>query len=108
LRGHELEILSFTRVVIANPLASEKLMTIHIEILTKADCCLCDDAKAIVERVLPDYPATLTLIDIESDPVVFETYKERIPVVRINGEESFVYKAHEITLRKKLDKLMEL
>jgi hypothetical protein len=29
-------------------------------------------------------------------------------LVRINGEESFVYKAHEITLRKKLDKIMEL
>ena len=82
-------------------------MTINIEILTKKDCCLCGDAKAIVERVLPDYPATLILTDIESDPALFESYKERIPVVRINGEESFVYKAHEITLRKKLDKIME-
>lgn len=81
-------------------------MTIHIEILTKKDCCLCDDAKAIVERVLPDYPATLTLTDIESDSVLFESYKERIPVVRINGEESFVYKTHETTLRNKLDKLI--
>jgi len=83
-------------------------MTINIEILTKKDCCLCDDAKAIVERVLPDYHATLTLTltDIESDPVLFESYKKRIPVVRINGEESFVYKTHETTLRKKLDKLV--
>ena len=83
-------------------------MTINIEILTKKDCCLCDDAREIVKRVLPDYPANLILTDIESDPVLYETFKERIPVVRINGEESFVYKAHEITLRKKLDKLMEL
>ena len=56
--------------------------------------------------MLPDYPATLTLTDIESDPALFASYKERIPVVRINGEESFVYKAHETTLRKKLDKLI--
>ena len=83
-------------------------MTINIEILTKKDCCLCDDAKEIVERVITEYPATLTLTDIETDSALFESYKERIPVVRINGEESFVYKAHEITLRKKLDKLMEL
>ncbi len=83
-------------------------MEIQIEILTKKDCCLCDDAKAIVERVITDYPATLTLKDIESDTVLYETYKERIPVVRINGDESFVYKTHETTLRKKLDKLMEL
>ena len=81
-------------------------MSISIEILTKKDCCLCDEAKAIIERVLLDYPATLTLTDIESNPILFESYKERIPVVRINGKESFVYKAHEITLRKKLDKLI--
>jgi hypothetical protein len=83
-------------------------MTINIEILTKKDCCLCDDAKEIVERVITEYPATLTLTDIETDSALFESYKERIPVVRINGEESFVYKAHETTLRKKLDKLMGL
>ncbi len=62
--------------------------------------------KAIVERVLLDYPATLTLTDIESEPALFESYKERIPVVCINDEESFVYKVHETTLRKKLDKLI--
>ena len=82
-------------------------MQIQIEILTKKDCCLCDDAKKIVERVLPDFPASLTMVDIESDPNLFETYKEKIPVIRINGKESFVYKTHEITLRKKLEELIK-
>ena len=81
-------------------------MQIKIEILTKKDCCLCDDAKEIIERVLPDFPATLTMIDIESDPDLVTTYKEKIPVVRINGKEIFVYKTHEITLRKKLEELI--
>ncbi|MDP6658066.1 MAG: glutaredoxin family protein [Nitrospinaceae bacterium] len=80
--------------------------TIVIEILTKQDCCLCDDAKDIVQRVLPDYPAQLVMTDIESDPKLFEEFKEKIPVVRINGVESFIYKAHETTLRHKLDKLV--
>ncbi len=79
---------------------------ITIEILTKEDCSLCDTAKAIVEKVLPDFPAQLKLTDIESDAGLFETYKEKIPVVRINGEESFVYKVHEVTLRKKLEKIL--
>ncbi|MZH05630.1 MAG: glutaredoxin family protein [Nitrospinae bacterium] len=81
-------------------------MQIQIEILTKKDCCLCDEAKEIIEKVLPDFPASLKMTDIESDPALFEIYKERIPVVRLNGEESFVYKVHEITLRKKLEKLI--
>ena len=81
--------------------------TIVIEILTKQDCSLCAEAKKVVTRVLPDYPARLVMTDIESDLTLYEEFKERIPVVRINGEESFVYKAHEITLRRKLDKLKQ-
>jgi len=82
-------------------------MPITLEILTKRDCCLCDEAKTIVDRVLSDYPAQLIITDIESDPDLFEQYKERIPVLKINGEEHFVFKVHEITLRKKLDKIQK-
>ena len=55
---------------------------------------------------MPDFSATLTMIDIESNLDLFEKYKEKIPVVRINGKENFVYKVNEITLRKKLEKLI--
>ena len=79
---------------------------ITIEIFTKADCSLCDEAKAVVEGVIPDYPVELRIVDIESNPELFEKYKEKIPVVLIDGEEAFVYKAHPVTLRKKLDKIL--
>ena len=66
-------------------------MQIQIEILTKKDCGLCDDAKEIVERVLPDFPATLKMIDIESNSDLFEIYKEKIYLVSINGKDIFIY-----------------
>ena len=78
---------------------------IVIEILTKKDCCLCDEIKEIVNKVLPDYPARLIITDIESDPILYENFKERIPILKINNIESFVYKAHETSLRRKLDQL---
>lgn len=80
---------------------------ITIEVMTKKDCSLCDDAKKIIEQVIAELPAELKMTDIESDLELFERYKEKIPVVLINGKESFVYKVHPITLRKKLDKLLE-
>ena len=80
---------------------------ITIEVMTKKDCCLCDDAKEIIEQVIAEIPAELKMTNIESDPELFERYKEKIPVVLINGEESFVYKVHPITLRKKLEKILE-
>ncbi len=80
---------------------------ITIEIMTKKECSLCDDAKEIIEQVIAELPAELKMTDIESDLELFERYKEKIPVVLINGKESFLYKVHPITLRKKLDKLLE-
>ena len=79
--------------------------TIVVEILTKKDCSLCEEIKEVVNRVLSDYPAKLVMTDIESDPTLYEKFRERIPVLRINGVESFVYKAHEMTLRHKLDRI---
>ena len=79
---------------------------ITIEVMTKKDCCLCDDAKKIIEQVITDFPAELKMTDIESDPELFERYKEKIPVVLINGKESFVYKVHPVTLRKKLEQAL--
>ena len=78
---------------------------IIIEVMTKKDCSLCDDAKVIIEQVIAEIPAELKMTDIESDPELFKRYQEKIPVVLINGEESFVYKVHPVTLRKKLEKL---
>jgi glutaredoxin len=79
---------------------------ITIEVMTKKDCCLCDDAKEIIEQVIADFPAQLKMTDIESDPELLERYKEKIPVVLINDKESFVYKVHPITLRKKLEQTL--
>ena len=80
---------------------------ITIEIMTKKDCCLCDTAKKVVAEVLADFPAKMVLTDIESDPELFDRYKDKIPVALINGKEIFTYKVHEITLRKKLKKILE-
>lgn len=79
---------------------------ITIEVMTKKDCSLCDDAKEIIEQVIAELPAELKMTDIESDLELFERYKEKIPVVLINGKKSFVYKVHPITLRKKLEKIL--
>ena len=80
---------------------------IVIEILTKSDCSLCDDMKKVINRVIKDYSLKLVTTDIESDPTLYDKFKERIPVLKINGVESFVYKINEITLRHKLDRLKQ-
>ena len=76
---------------------------VFIEIFTKDDCSLCDKAKEKLESVLTDFPAKLKIINIASDPQLISLFGQRIPVVRVNGEEWFKLKVNEEVLRKKLN-----
>jgi hypothetical protein len=42
-------------------------------------------------------------VDITGDPELERAYRERIPVVEIDGEEAFTYFVHPDGLRRRLD-----
>jgi glutaredoxin len=65
-------------------------------------CCLCDDARAILERVRSRAAFELREFDIESDPAVHRAYLERIPVVTIDGVEVFEFFVDEAELERRL------
>jgi Glutaredoxin-like domain (DUF836) len=52
-------------------------------------CCLCDDAREVIERVRARVPFALSERDIEADEALHRAYLERIPVVSIDGVERF-------------------
>ena len=52
-------------------------------LLGKPGCHLCDDARAVLERV----GAPFAEVDITSDDVLHAAYLERIPVVEVEGAE---------------------
>jgi|GEM_PF-720307 len=69
----------------------------------KADCCLCDRAKAVLERLSRDYPLQVTYRDITADPIAFERYQYVIPVVEFANGKRFEGKITEHWLRRALD-----
>jgi len=75
---------------------------VTVEIYSKSDCCLCDDAKAVLDKVRADIPFDLQEIDIESDPELLRKYGEQIPVVFIEGFKAFKFHVDEAELRHKL------
>jgi len=66
-------------------------------------CCLCDDARVILERVQATHPFMLTECDIESDERLLRAYLERIPVVTIDGVEVFDLFVDEPALVRRLN-----
>lgn len=65
-------------------------------------CCLCDDARAILERVRADVPFTFSERDIDDDEGLLRAYLERIPVITIDGVEAFELFIDASELRRRL------
>jgi glutaredoxin len=61
----------------------------EVVLYSRDGCCLCDDARAILERVRATHPFALSEVDIEGDEHLLRAYLERIPVVTIDGQEAF-------------------
>jgi glutaredoxin len=53
----------------------------------KPGCHLCEEARAVVDAVRSRHPFELTEVDITRDPVLEARYRERIPVIAIDGQE---------------------
>jgi len=71
----------------------------------RAGCCLCDEARAVLERVRLDHPFELVERDIESDDDLLRAYLERIPVVTLDGVELFDFAVDEGILIKQLGRV---
>ena len=71
----------------------------------KPGCHLCDDARAVVERVRAEHPFELREVDVSLDPQLNREYGERIPVLALDGEELFDYFVEEAVLVQRLDRV---
>jgi glutaredoxin len=74
----------------------------EVTLYGREGCCLCDDARAVLERVRADRPFDLSEVDIDGDDALLRAYLERIPVVTIGGAEAFELFVDEAQLRQRL------
>jgi glutaredoxin len=65
-------------------------------------CCLCEDARELLERLRSEHRFELIERDIESDERLLRAYLERIPVLEIDGVERFELTVDEQRLRAAL------
>ncbi|QDU96982.1 glutaredoxin family protein [Lignipirellula cremea] len=70
----------------------------HVIIYTRQGCCLCDDAR----RLLEQYGLAPEMVDIDSSPELQERYTTCVPVVVIDGKERFRGRVNEVLLRRLL------
>jgi glutaredoxin len=74
----------------------------HVIIYSRPGCHLCDDAKAAIHQSGCNDQFTLEEINIESDDELLRKYKYDIPVVTIDGLETFIHRLTPQEFKQKL------
>jgi glutaredoxin len=65
-------------------------------------CHLCDDARAVIERVCADLGESFVEIHIDDDPGLLDRYAEEIPVTLVDGRQHDFWRVDETRLRAAL------
>jgi glutaredoxin len=73
-------------------------MAWNVVLYTRQGCCLCDQAKALLEK----HGLTVQEVDIDSHPALQARYTDCVPVVCLDGRERFRGRVDERLLRRLL------
>jgi glutaredoxin len=77
-------------------------MAARVTLYSRPGCHLCDDARAVVERVCADLGEEFVELSIDDDPALQERYGEEIPVTLVDGRQHDFWRVDEQRLRAAL------
>jgi len=77
-------------------------MTPRVTLYSKPGCHLCDDARAVIERVCADLGESYVERSILEDPELQRRYAEEIPVTLVDGAQHDFWRVSEERLRAAL------
>ena len=85
------------------PVASTPRPGHLVTLVHAAGCHLCESARRVIEGVRAEVPFELEEVDITGDDELEPRYRERIPVVLVDGEEAFTYFVTPAGLRRRVE-----
>jgi len=79
----------------------------HVVIYSRPGCHLCDEAKAAILSAGCGDQFVLEEINIESDEELLRKYKYDIPVIAINGVETFIHRVDRDEFKTRIKRISE-
>jgi thioredoxin reductase (NADPH) len=61
------------------------MVAIELTLMSRGYCHLCHDMEAALAPIAAEYAATVTVLDVDADPVLEAKYDELVPVL-LHGE----------------------
>jgi len=74
----------------------------RVTLYGRAGCHLCDEARAVIDRVCGDLGEAYVEIDIDGDDDLRARYSEEIPVTLVDGRQHDFWRVDEQRLRAAL------
>jgi len=74
----------------------------RVRLYSKPGCHLCDDARAVVERVCADLGTSYDEVDITTSLELTNAYADQIPVTFVDGRQHDFWRVDETRLRRAL------
>ena len=71
----------------------------RVRLYSKPGCHLCDDARAVVERVCADLGTSYDEVDITTSPELMNAYADQIPVTFVDGRQHDFWRVDASRLR---------
>jgi glutaredoxin len=74
----------------------------RVKLYSRPGCHLCDDARAVIDRVCAELGESYDEIDIDGDAALARRYGEEIPVTLVDGRQHDFWRVDEARLRTAL------
>jgi hypothetical protein len=77
----------------------------RLVVYTAHGCCLCDDAREVLDRLAPELDLEVEWIHIDGDPQLEAAWREQLPAGVLAGRKVFKYRVDEEFLRRRAAQL---
>ena len=74
----------------------------RVTFYTRPGCHLCDDARAVVQRVCASVGEQFAEVDITTDPELERRFRDEIPVTFVDGQQHDFWRVDEARLVRAL------
>ena len=79
----------------------------HLQLLSRRDCCLCEDAKLVIDALAEQGLCSWEAVNIDHDKTLLVRYGMHVPVLLMNGKELFRHRVTEEALKSTLAGISE-
>ena len=77
-------------------------MSARVTLYTRQGCHLCEEARAVVDRVCAELGEGVEEVDIDADPELQDRFGDEVPVTFVDGRQHDFWRVDENRLRTAL------